>query len=49
MWRGRLAGGATAARHMHADDAVCVGIYDPEGQGLLAEDVRLLEEALGEG
>jgi hypothetical protein len=40
---------ATAARHMHANDAVCVGIYDPEGQGLLAEDVRLLEEALGEG
>ena len=34
------------ARCMRENDAVCVGIYDEDHPGMLAEDVRLLEASL---
>ncbi len=37
---------AFAASKMRANDAVCVGIYPKDKPGILAEDVRLLEENL---
>lgn len=37
---------AFAARHMRPTDAVCVGIYNGEHPGMLAEDVRLFEESI---
>jgi hypothetical protein len=37
---------AFAASKMRADDAVCVGIYQKDRPGILAEDVRLLESCL---
>lgn len=36
---------AVVARSMRETDAVCVGIYDEDEPGMLAEDVRLLDEA----
>ncbi len=38
---------AFAASKMRPGDAVCVGIYPKDQPGMLAEDVRLLEEKLG--
>jgi hypothetical protein len=37
---------AFAASQMRPDDAVCVGVYPKDRPGMLAEDVRLLEESL---
>jgi hypothetical protein len=37
---------AFAASKMRPNDAVCVGIYPKDNPGMLAEDVRLLEESL---
>jgi hypothetical protein len=37
---------AFAAAKMRLNDAVCVGIYQEHNPGILAEDVRLLEESL---
>jgi hypothetical protein len=37
---------AFAASKMRQNDAVCVGIYPRDRPGMLAEDVRLLEESL---
>lgn len=37
---------AFAASKMRANDTVCVGIYPKDHPGMLAEDVRLLEESL---
>jgi hypothetical protein len=37
---------AFAASKMRPNDAVCVGIYPKDNPGMLAEDVRLLEDAL---
>ncbi len=37
---------AFAASKMRPDDVVCVGIYPKDNPGILAEDVRLLEESL---
>ncbi len=37
---------AFAARHLRASDAVCVGIYDENHSGMLAEDVRIFGESL---
>ncbi len=37
---------AYAASKMRSHDAVCIGIYPKDRPGILAEDVRLLDEAL---
>jgi len=37
---------AFAARHLRPGDAVCVGACTADRPGMLAEDVRLLEEGL---
>ena len=37
---------AFVAKHLRAQDAVCVGVYPGNNPNELAEDVRLLEEAL---
>jgi len=37
---------AFVARHLREGDAVCVGVYPAQKPGMVAEDVRLFEEAL---
>lgn len=37
-----------AARHMREHDCVCVGIYSGDNEDMIAEDVGLLEECLGQ-
>jgi len=37
---------AYVARHLRPQDAVCVGVYSAQKQDMLAEDIRLLREAL---
>jgi hypothetical protein len=37
---------AFVARHLRPTDAVCVGVYPGKNAGMIAEDVRLLEEAM---
>jgi hypothetical protein len=38
---------AYVARHMRGDDGVCVGIFAKDMPDMLAEDVRLFEECIG--
>ncbi|MGQ9454714.1 MAG: hypothetical protein ACUVRS_06225 [Armatimonadota bacterium] len=37
---------AFAARHLRPGDAVCVGIYDEHKPDMLADDVKLFEQAV---
>jgi len=39
---------AYVARHIRPQDAVCIGVFTKEKPDMLAEDVRLFEEALGD-
>jgi hypothetical protein len=34
------------AKHLRANDAVCVGVYSKFKKDMLSEDVRLLQDAL---
>ena len=37
---------AFVAQHLRPQDAVCVGVYPKDNPDMVAEDVRLMEEAL---
>jgi hypothetical protein len=40
---------AYVARSMRAGDAVCVGVFTKDAPHMLSQDVRLLEESIGQG
>ena len=40
---------AYVARSMRAEDAVCVGVFTKDAPHMLSQDVRLLEESIGQG